>query len=456
MTDQEEQPKTKGPRVHKRVKANLEKSVSGEYFSSTSSMGDMLNPEMSMYIPGSGIFMPSLPADFDTFPTFLDFAKENFGKVKKSGGLFGKKLETEEAILFSVEFLKGSLLGKCDDKKGVKINNFLHSYIIENTELDGNKESLKQLFEYIKDDQILIDEAFIQAVRMTNHTDSKYISKSWQALIFICTVFPASKDIRGVVYKYLATAASSHDSLEATSAQFCYLRFDSRTPSEVIMDFRDDIENLTLDDVVDHLHTDIYEGNHYSCVSLYEMIWSQSRNERVHYPYPIHLKSITNRIIEAGALRIEGPFRLNGSKTTYVQKLKELYNNQCLVSTLNLNDATSLFKCWLRTLPERLIPPAYFDKFIEMCSQEKFIDFAESLPRINRDTLKFVCGFCKKIVAAKEFTKMGSTNVATCVAPNIFSVPNSEIEKMNLGNGHAQNLLTYLIDHWDTTAIYTD
>ncbi|EAX94590.1 RhoGAP domain containing protein [Trichomonas vaginalis G3] len=441
----------KGPRVHKRNKDNIKLEKSKEYYSKTTSMGDLINPDKEMYMPGTGIFAPPLPKNFKEYPTFLDFANSRLSEVKK-GGMFGKKFSPSEVIICSMDPLKTSLLIS-NKKIGAQLNELLLTYIKAKADEDG-KKALKEIYDLIRKDEELIDETFLQAMRLTNQTPDEFSRKTWQAFMFVCTIFPASKDIKGVVYNYIESRCHDTDPVLQSMAQFTYIRYDARTPSESVLEFDD--EAIPLDEIIDNLPNDVFEGNHYSCVSIYEMIWSQSRNERIHYPYPIYLKQITNRMVELGILKTEGCFRLPGSKLAYTKALKELYHNKCEISSLTINDLDSMFKAWFRALTEPLIPTGYFDEFLESVKNEKYIEFAESLPRVNRDTLKFLVGFCKKITAANEYTKMSSLNVAICFSPNIVSPPKSRVLETQRGAEYAKSFLIYLVDHWNTTDIYTD
>lgn len=136
-----------------------------------------------------------------------------------------------------------------------------------------------------------------------------------------------------------------------------------------------------------------------------------------------------------------GIFRISGHNGS-VQALKEAIDSGHEVDlTLlkNVHVAATLFKLYLRTLPDTLTQQARFDEWIapfknvllsanpdgttifppELVSV--LTALVDSLPPNSARTLDYVIQFCTRVVALSEQNMMGAKNLASLIAPNILN-----------------------------------
>jgi hypothetical protein len=148
------------------------------------------------------------------------------------------------------------------------------------------------------------------------------------------------------------------------------------------------------------------------------------------------------------ALTQMGIFRISGH-TGSVQALKEAIDSGHEVDLTLLNNshvAATLFKLYLRTLPDTLTIHSRFDEWIQVVNgiditpsstdrtasprfPESIIDsltsLVDSLPLTNSHTLDYLISFCTRVVAHADQNMMGAKNLASLIAPNILNRPES-------------------------------
>ena len=88
-------------------------------------------------------------------------------------------------------------------------------------------------------------------------------------------------------------------------------------------------------------------------------------------------------------------------------------------------DVANCLKTFFRDLPEPLIPYAYHDLFVRCVMLKKnrieaLLLACLLLPPLHLNTLAFFMEFLKKVASYEELNKMGVTNLATVVGPNIM------------------------------------
>jgi hypothetical protein len=146
-----------------------------------------------------------------------------------------------------------------------------------------------------------------------------------------------------------------------------------------------------------------------------------------------------------------GIFRISGHSGS-VQALKEAIDSGHEVDLTLLNNvhvAATLFKLYLRTLPDTLTTYAKFDDWLKTLEGEdpgvpkspssglaspnsyitiftddlieKLASLVDSLPFINQCSLDYLIAFCTRVVAHSEQNMMGAKNLASLIAPNIMS-----------------------------------
>jgi len=164
----------------------------------------------------------------------------------------------------------------------------------------------------------------------------------------------------------------------------------------------------------------------------------------------------------------EGIFRKSGNHIK-IQETKELLKAGKKVNFYDLDIwiIASIFKLWLRELPDPLIPFSYFKKLIALGSsrtklvKEEVTQWNKKLREIIRtikapeiDCLRVLILFLNKFAKMNELNRMTADNLATVIAPNILY---RRIDQNALGSmeavmqtseemGYARHIIKVLIE----------
>lgn len=94
--------------------------------------------------------------------------------------------------------------------------------------------------------------------------------------------------------------------------------------------------------------------------------------------------------------------------------------------------AACLLKDWLRGLKASLIPQTHYNVAIDMAKnnevkQESLDAFLWTLPRVNRETIKYLAKFLQELVEDKNVqeTQMNLESVAHVFAPTMMECPHN-------------------------------
>ncbi|XP_019849875.1 PREDICTED: rho GTPase-activating protein 24-like [Amphimedon queenslandica] len=172
---------------------------------------------------------------------------------------------------------------------------------------------------------------------------------------------------------------------------------------------------------------------------------------------PILVHRCAKFILEHG-INETGIFRLPG-QSSRVQALKDTYDcgSQLDISTTeDVHTVASLFKLYLRELPEPVIPFSLFNDAIRASKEidanpqdgiPKMIELLKRLPKCNYNLLKYICRFLYSISQNSDQNRMTNVNLATVFGPNILRPeaisPHNIIESSNA----SANFCCALISH---------
>ncbi|XP_053314960.1 rho GTPase-activating protein 18 isoform X2 [Spea bombifrons] len=156
----------------------------------------------------------------------------------------------------------------------------------------------------------------------------------------------------------------------------------------------------------------------------------------------IMLKLISH--IEKGGLDTEGVLRIPGASARIKVLCQELdakfYDGTFNWDTVKQHDAASLLKFFIRELPLPLLTVEYLKAFhsVQHLPTKKHRLQALNLliillPDVHRDALKALLEFLQRVVDHREHNKMTLKNVAMIMAPNLFSVHNSQLKTVDQG-----------------------
>uniref|UniRef100_A0A673YW04 Rho GTPase activating protein 28 n=1 Tax=Salmo trutta TaxID=8032 RepID=A0A673YW04_SALTR len=175
---------------------------------------------------------------------------------------------------------------------------------------------------------------------------------------------------------------------------------------------------------------------------------------------PLVFRKLLSKLEQTG-LQTEGILRVPGSASRVKHLRQELeqklYEDRFDWELVRHNDAAGLLKMFIRELPYPLLTLQHAPAFAaaqNISSPRQQIQALHLLimllPEPNRDTLKALLEFLRKVVAYEEKNRMGLWNVSMIVAPNLFTYrgKNAKQEEMQ-GAAGAAHLVRLLITHQD-------
>uniref|UniRef100_A0A8C7L4L8 Rho GTPase activating protein 28 n=1 Tax=Oncorhynchus kisutch TaxID=8019 RepID=A0A8C7L4L8_ONCKI len=173
---------------------------------------------------------------------------------------------------------------------------------------------------------------------------------------------------------------------------------------------------------------------------------------------PLVFRKLLSKLEQTG-LQTEGILRVPGSASRVKHLRQELeqkfYEERFDWEQVRHNDAAGLLKMFIRELPYPLLTLQHLPAFAAAQSECTQIHQIQALhllimllPEPNRDTLKALLEFLRKVVAYEEKNRMSLWNVSMIVAPNLFTYrgKNAKQEEMQAAAG-AAHLVRLLITY---------
>lgn len=168
------------------------------------------------------------------------------------------------------------------------------------------------------------------------------------------------------------------------------------------------------------------------------------------YQVPTILVAMKRSLIEYGAIKQEGIFRLAGEQTE-IKRIKEVMNKKEFVSSNDVNTIASLLKIWFRELPMPIlncVPPEAIFHSNDVAGCVKAFD---ELPDLPKTLLSWLMDLLIMTAQNSKENKMTSQNLAIVVAPNLYDVSTSNpMEGLVLSQKCVQflhNVLNYKIQN---------
>uniref|UniRef100_A0A8C9T2F3 Rho GTPase activating protein 28 n=1 Tax=Scleropages formosus TaxID=113540 RepID=A0A8C9T2F3_SCLFO len=175
---------------------------------------------------------------------------------------------------------------------------------------------------------------------------------------------------------------------------------------------------------------------------------------------PLVFKKLLSKLEQTG-LQTEGILRVPGSASRVKHLRQELeakfYEDRFDWEQVRHNDAAGLLKMFIRELPHPLLTLQHLPAFLAVQSISSYRHQIQALhllimllPEPNRDTLKALLEFLRKVVAHEEENRMSLWNVSMIVAPNLFVSrgKSAKLEEMQ-GAAGAAHLVRLLITNQD-------
>uniref|UniRef100_A0A8C5M7P7 Rho GTPase activating protein 25 n=1 Tax=Leptobrachium leishanense TaxID=445787 RepID=A0A8C5M7P7_9ANUR len=172
---------------------------------------------------------------------------------------------------------------------------------------------------------------------------------------------------------------------------------------------------------------------------------------------PILMEKCVDFIRENG-LNEEGIFRLPG-QDNLVKQLREDFDageRPSFSSDTDVHTVASLFKLYLRELPEPVVPWCQYDAFLgceeKICinedkGHEELIRQIRLLPKENYNLLCFLCRFFFEVQKNSIENKMNAENLAMVMGVNLLKSKSEEPAAMMQSTSIIQKLMTLMIIH---------
>ncbi|XP_030057717.1 rho GTPase-activating protein 25 [Microcaecilia unicolor] len=172
---------------------------------------------------------------------------------------------------------------------------------------------------------------------------------------------------------------------------------------------------------------------------------------------PILIQKCADFILEQG-LNEEGVFRLPG-QDNLVKQLRDAFDageRPSFDCNTDVHTVASLFKLYLRELPEPVIPWAQYEDFLssahlmsidEVKGHEALMNQVILLPRDNYNLLRFICRFLYEIQLNSSVNKMSVDNLATVIGVNLIRPKLEDPVTIMKGTPQIQKLMTAMISH---------
>ncbi|ORY40427.1 Rho GTPase activation protein [Rhizoclosmatium globosum] len=146
---------------------------------------------------------------------------------------------------------------------------------------------------------------------------------------------------------------------------------------------------------------------------------------------PVILQRFVEYLSSPEALETEGLFRI-AAPVKQVKELRESIEKNGLAELSKLdpydgiNIVASLFKQWLRDIPEGVVPKSHFQKLVDCgASPSKLQAVLRTLPKPNLDFLEYLLKYLYKVVSHSSKNLMTVQNLVIVFAPNLFSCPSA-------------------------------
>ncbi|XP_065254287.1 rho GTPase-activating protein 25 isoform X3 [Emys orbicularis] len=173
---------------------------------------------------------------------------------------------------------------------------------------------------------------------------------------------------------------------------------------------------------------------------------------------PILVETCAEFICEHG-MNEEGIFRLPG-QDNLVKQLRDAFDageRPSFDRDTDVHTVASLFKLYLRELPEPVVPWLQYEDFLlcgmllnadEMKGHQELVKQLSLLPRVNYNLLSYICRFLHEIQLNSSVNKMSVDNLATVIGVNLIRPKIEDPAVIMRGTPQIQRVMTVMIsDH---------
>ncbi|XP_041065759.1 rho GTPase-activating protein 25-like [Carcharodon carcharias] len=177
------------------------------------------------------------------------------------------------------------------------------------------------------------------------------------------------------------------------------------------------------------------------------------------HPVPMIVEQCADFIRQHG-LNEEGIFRLPG-QDNQVKELRDAFDSgerPTFDRDTDVHTVASLFKLYLRELPEPVIPWSQYDNFLACCQlmssneeegRKELMTQLSLLPQVNCNLLSYICRFLHEVQLNSSINKMSVDNLATVFGVNLLRPKIEDPVAIMRGTPQVQKLMTILISSHD-------
>eukprot|EP01105_Mastigella_eilhardi_P026545 TRINITY_DN772_c1_g1_i5.p1 TRINITY_DN772_c1_g1~~TRINITY_DN772_c1_g1_i5.p1 ORF type:complete len:862 (-),score=218.77 TRINITY_DN772_c1_g1_i5:1022-3286(-) len=160
-------------------------------------------------------------------------------------------------------------------------------------------------------------------------------------------------------------------------------------------------------------------------------------------PIPLILKFFCEGIIARGGKEAQGIFRISGSASE-VEEIKIDLNLGNFKLPSEPNNIASLFKLWLRALPEPLIPPNLYAPCLELPPPDTIFS---QLPELNKKAVGYIVAMLKQFSdpSVVQQTSMGVDNLAAIFGPCLLRCPYEDLTESLVAAENEKKFVANLI-----------
>jgi hypothetical protein len=297
------------------------------------------------------------------------------------------------------------------------------------------------------------DEVFCQLLKQTSrNSDRNCLNRCWDLFMIIATVVPIGSEAgEREVKAYLANHTRVKDETLSDVAQFTFIRFCARCA------IGEPVEPLS-GAIISQIPKQVSSTASTFGSSIYEQLWAQRvAHPRLPVPFLLHLL-VTISLVKAGE-RTEGVFRRSGN-VKHVQDMIAAVNSGGDAAAIfrrgEIHDIAALIKQWFVMLPERVVSGRFTEELAGVYETDKdYIKFLDRLPPAHVTSLKFLCGFLKRMIGAEAVTKMDIKNYAIVFAPAIVGqLPASDQFAVVRHTVVSQEFMLAMLEKCETDGFY--
>ncbi|VDN35123.1 unnamed protein product [Gongylonema pulchrum] len=167
--------------------------------------------------------------------------------------------------------------------------------------------------------------------------------------------------------------------------------------------------------------------------------------------------TLIDLILSADGQHTEGLFRVPANPD-HVHTARLRLDRGVVPVVRDAHVPAALLKLWLRSLPEPLLPDAFYSRCLAVCDQpEEACRIVELLPAVNRLVLAKLLELLQLLAEEEtvKCTKMDVCNLAMVMAPNVLRCGSDDPRVIFDNARREMTFLKTLILHYDTSFIRT-